>query len=116
MIIVVASSHLLHLYGVGWQALFRTGLAAHIEFKNTRNHNDRLRPISIFKHCKLEGFCAIDKKSAATALIVLDNPIASAVFSDQEVRNSRAWFGGGRLDMFHGTSPSAWMVIFGMLV
>jgi len=111
-VIIVASSHLLHLYGVGWQALFWTSLAAHIEFKNTRNHNDRLRPISIFKHCKLEGFCAIDKKSAATALIVLDDPIAPAVFSDQEERNSPTWFGGGRLDVFHDTSPSRWMVAF----
>src|SRR5271169_5990883 len=104
--IAVALGHLLHLHGVGWQALFRTGLAAHIEFKNTWNHNDRLRPISIFKHCKLEGFCAIDKKSAATALIVLDDPMAPAVCSDQEERNSPTRFGGGGLDVLHDTSPS----------
>jgi hypothetical protein len=104
--IVVASSHLLHFYGVGWRAPFRTSLAAHIEFKNTRNHNDRLRPISIFKHCKLECFYAIDKKSAAAAQIVLDDPIAPAVLSDQEERKSRTRFGRGRLDMFHDTSPS----------
>jgi hypothetical protein len=55
---------------------------AHIELKNTWNHNDRLRPISILKHCELEGFGAIDKKSAATALIVLDYPMAPAVFTD----------------------------------
>jgi hypothetical protein len=82
--IVVSSSHLLHWYGVGWQALLRTSLATHIEFKNTRHHNDRLRPISILEHCELEGFCAIDEKSAAVALVVLDHPIAPAVFTDQE--------------------------------
>src|SRR5664279_4033726 len=101
--IVVALRHLSLLCGVDWQAMCWSGIAAHIEFKNTRNHNDRLRPISIFKHCKLEGFCAIDKKSAATALIILDDPIAPAVFTDQEERNSHTWF--GRLNMFHGTSP-----------
>jgi hypothetical protein len=82
--IVVSSSHLLHWYGVGWQALLRTSLAAHIEFKNTGNHNDRLRPISILEHCELEGFGAIDEKSAAIALVVLDDPMAPAVFTDQE--------------------------------
>jgi hypothetical protein len=102
--IVVASSHLLHLYGVGWRALFRTSLAAHIEFKNTWNHNDRLRPISILEHCELECFCTINKKSTAPALIVLDYPIAPTVFSDQEERNSRTRFGGGRLNMFLDTS------------
>jgi hypothetical protein len=82
--IVVSSSHLLHLYGVGWQAIRRIRVAAHIEFKNTGNHNDRLRPISILKHCELEGFGAIDEKSAVVALVVLDYPIAPAVFTDQE--------------------------------
>jgi hypothetical protein len=86
--IVVASSHLLHLDGVGWQAMRRTRLAAHIELKNTWNHNDRLRSISILKHCELECFCAIDKKSAAASLIVLDDPIAPAVLADQEERRS----------------------------
>src|SRR5664280_3636098 len=103
--IVVASRHLSHFCCVGWQAMRRTGLAAHIELKNTWNHNGRLRPISILKHCKLECFCAIDKKSAATALIVLDYPISPAVFTDQEERNSRTRFGRGRLNMFHDTSP-----------
>jgi hypothetical protein len=103
--IVVSSSHLLHLYGVGWQAIRGIRLAAHIELKNTWNHNDRLRPISILEHCELEGFCAIDKKSAAVALIVLDYPIAPAVFSDQEERRSSTRLRRGRFRMFHGTSP-----------
>jgi hypothetical protein len=103
--IVVASSHLLHLYGVGWRALFRTSLAAHIELKNTWNHNDRLRPISILKHCEFEGFGEIDKKSAAAALIVLDDPIAAAVFADQELRQSGTRLRRGRFRMFHDTSP-----------
>jgi hypothetical protein len=82
--IVVASSHLSHLCGIGWQAMFRTSLAAHIELENTRNHNDRLRPISILKHCELECFCAIDEKSTAGALLILHDPIAPAVFTDLE--------------------------------
>jgi hypothetical protein len=108
--VVLASSHLLHFYGVGWRAPFQTGLTAHIEFKNSRDHNDRLRPIPILKHCKLESFCAIDEKSTTIALLVLNDPIPPAVFSDQKERNSRTRFGRGRLDMFHDTSPSRWMV------
>jgi hypothetical protein len=103
--IVIASSRLSLVYGVGWQEMRWGGLAAHIEFKNTRNHNDRLRPISILKHCELEGFGAIDKKSAAAALIVLDYPMAPAVFTDQEERRSSTRLRRGRFRMFHGTSP-----------
>jgi hypothetical protein len=111
VIIVVASSHLSKLWDVVRQMVGRSGLAAHIEFKNTWHHNDRLRPIAILKHCELECLGAIDKKSAAAALIVLDYPIAPAVFSDHEEWNSRTRFGGGRLDMFHDTSP----LIFGQI-
>jgi hypothetical protein len=103
--IVLASSRLSLVYGVGWQEMRWGGLAAHIEFKNTRNHNDRLRPISILKHCELEGFCAIDEKSAAVALVVLDDPIAPAVFTDQEERRSGTRLRRGRFRMFHDTSP-----------
>jgi hypothetical protein len=103
--IVVASSHLSHLCGVGWQAMRWARLVAHIELENTGNHNDCLGTISILKHRKLEGFCAIDKKSTTNALLVLHDPISPAVLTDQEERNSRTRFGGGRLKMFHDTSP-----------
>jgi hypothetical protein len=111
VIIAVASSHLSQVWDVVWQMVGRSGLAAHIEFKHTWHHDDRLRPIAILKHCELECLGAIDKKSAAAALIVLDYPIAPAVFPDREERYSRTWFGQGRLDMFHDTSP----LIFGQI-
>jgi hypothetical protein len=60
--------------------------AAHIELENPGNHNDGLWTISILKHCELEGFRAVDKKSAAAALFFLDHPISVAVLTDQEVR------------------------------
>src|SRR5271167_4579818 len=67
--IVLVSSHPLHFHGVGWRAMREAGRVTHIEFKYSRNHNDRLRPIPILKHCKLESFCAIDEKSTTIALL-----------------------------------------------
>jgi hypothetical protein len=112
--IVVASGHLSLLHGisVGWQAMRQAGLAANIEFKNSRHHNDRLRSISILKHCEAERLGAVNEKSATSAALVLDDPISPAVFADQKERNPRTRFRGGRLDMFHDTSPSSWMVAF----
>ena len=103
--IVVASSPMPHQSDVRWWRL-RIWLAAHIELKNAWNHNDGLWPIAVFKHCELECFGAINEKSATNALLVLNDPISPTVFSDHEERNSRTRFGGGRLDMFHDTSPS----------
>jgi hypothetical protein len=58
--------------------------AIRIELENARNHHDRLRPISILEHCELECFCAVDEKSAANALLILNDPIPPAVFANQK--------------------------------
>jgi hypothetical protein len=46
-------------------------LATHIEFENTRNHDNGLRPISVLEHCKPERLGTIDEESAAEATLVL---------------------------------------------
>jgi hypothetical protein len=62
------------------------GFVAEVEFQNAGNHDDGLRPVAVFKHCKAEGLGAVDKKTAAGAGFVLDHPLASAISADAEVR------------------------------
>jgi hypothetical protein len=62
------------------------GFAVQVELQNTRNHDDRLRPVSILKHCEAESLGAVTKESAAGALFVLDHPVTSAIPADPETR------------------------------
>src|SRR5450759_2771602 len=96
---IVASGDLSLALGVGVlrRAMGYGRFAAYIELENTGNHDDGLGTISILKHCVLEGFRAIDKKSSAAALLFLDYPVAPAVLADQEERSSRTRLYRGRL-------------------
>ena len=40
-------------------------IAVHIELENAGHHDDRLRVVSILKHCELESFCSIDETLAS---------------------------------------------------
>jgi hypothetical protein len=73
-------------------------LTTHIEFENTGNHDNRLRPISVLEHCKPERLSTIDEESAAEAARVPNNPVSSAVLANEKQRGSRT---RGRLDLFH---------------
>jgi hypothetical protein len=42
-------------------------LTTYIEFENTGNHDNGLRPISVLEHCKPERLSTIDEESAAEA-------------------------------------------------
>jgi hypothetical protein len=65
-------------------------LPAHVEFENARDHHHRLGTGTILQHRKAKGLGAVDKQSAAEALIVLHDPISAAVFSDLELQRPRA--------------------------
>ena len=73
-------------------------LTTHIEFENTGNHDNGLRPISVLEHCKPERLSTIDEESAAEAARVPNNPVSSAVLANEKERRSRT---RGRLDLFH---------------
>src|SRR4029077_2433184 len=73
-------------------------LTTYIEFENTGNHDDGLRPISVLEHCKPERLSTIDEESAAEAARVPNNPVPSAVLANEKERRSRT---RGRLDLFH---------------
>src|SRR5476651_622671 len=103
---IVASGDLSFARGVGVErrAMGDGRLAVRIELENTGNHNDGLWTISVLKHCVLEGFRAIDKKSAAAALLFLDHLVSPAILADHEERRSGARLRRGRFYMFHDTS------------
>jgi hypothetical protein len=73
-------------------------LTTHIEFENSGNHDNGLRPISILEHCKPERLSTIDEESAAEATRVANHPFSSAVLANEKERRSRT---RGRLDLFH---------------
>ena len=73
-------------------------LTTHIEFENTGNHDNGLRPISVLEHCKPERLSTIDEESAAEAARVPNNPVSSAVLANEKQRRPRT---RGRLDLFH---------------
>jgi hypothetical protein len=73
-------------------------LTTHIEFENTGNHDNGLRPISVLEHCKPERLSTIDEESAAEAARVPNNPFSSAVLANEKERRSRT---RGRPDLFH---------------
>jgi hypothetical protein len=64
-------------------------LTTHIEFENTGNHDNDLRPISVLEHCKPERLGTIDEESSAEAALVPNNPISSAVLANEKERRSR---------------------------
>jgi len=73
-------------------------LTTHIEFENSGNHDNGLRPISILEHCKPERLSTIDEESAAEAARVPNHPVSSAVLANEKQRRSRT---RGRLDLCH---------------
>jgi hypothetical protein len=90
---------------IDWQMMRRGDIAIHIELENAGHHDDRLRLISILKHCELEGFRTIDEQPATEASLVLDYPVPSAVLTDEELQRPRTWNGRGRFSLFHDTFP-----------
>ena len=73
-------------------------LTTNIEFENTGNHDNGLRPISVLEHCKPERLSTIDEESAAEAARVPNNPVSSTVLANEKQRRSRT---RGRLDLCH---------------
>ena len=71
------------------------GLATHIEFENTWNHDDGVRPICVLEHCKTKGLGTIDEESAAEAALVPNNPVPSTVLADEQgakfSNSKKAW-------------------------
>jgi hypothetical protein len=58
----------------------------HVEFENTGNHDNGLRPIAVLKHGKPKRLSPIDEESTAYAAMVLNNPDPPAILADQEER------------------------------
>lgn len=79
------------------------GCAAHIQFENTRHHDDRLWPFAILKHRKFQRLSTINEKASAKALLISNNPIAAVVLPDQKLREFRIT--RGRFAFVHDISP-----------
>jgi hypothetical protein len=62
------------------------GFAVQIEFENAGDHDDGLRPVSVFEHRVVEGLLAVDEESTAGTFFVLDDPVTSAIPADFEAR------------------------------
>src|SRR5262249_49062227 len=58
--------------------------AAHVELEDTRNHDDRLRPLAGLLHGEADRVAAVDEQPPAPATLILDDPMAAAVTADQE--------------------------------
>ena len=69
---------------VGGDILCGGVAAANVEFQNTRDHDDGLRPVAILEHCEFEGFSFVDEEAAAEPLLILHDPMAVAVLPDAE--------------------------------
>jgi hypothetical protein len=78
-------------------------LMTRIEFEYTRNHHDCFRVTPILEHRETKCLRAVNEKSATHLLLVLDDPVSTAVLADQE--DLGAGFERGRLRMFHDTFP-----------
>jgi hypothetical protein len=90
---------------IDWQTTRRRDIAIHIEFENAGHHDDRLRLISILEHRETKCLSAINEQPAAEASLVLDHPVSPAVLTDEELQRPRTWNCGGRVSLFHDTSP-----------
>jgi hypothetical protein len=90
---------------VGLRLMRDTRLAAHIEFQNTGNHSNRLRPVAIFEQRVAQRFCAAHEQAAAYVLLVLNNPIAASVLANKEKERIRVRCRRGRFLLAHDTSP-----------
>jgi hypothetical protein len=62
----------------------RARVAAHIEFKTSRNHDDGARSISVLGTHESERCITIDKKAAASSVLVLNDPVSAAVLTNHE--------------------------------
>src|SRR5712692_11125917 len=80
------------------------GLAAHVELENSRDHDNGLRTVPVLEHCKFHCFSAVDEQAATKTSLILDHPVAAAVFANQEERGLRTTR-RGRFTFVHGTSP-----------
>src|SRR5712692_2452496 len=80
------------------------GLAAHVELENSRDHDNGLRTVPVLEHCKFHCFSAVDEQAAKKTSLILDDPVAAAVFANQEERG-RPTTRRGRFTFVHDTSP-----------
>jgi hypothetical protein len=81
-------------------------VAAHIELKNTWDHDDGLGPMSIFEQRETERFCTADEEAAAKMLLVLNNPVSLAVLTDEKKGRFRLRSRRGRFLLDHDTFPA----------
>jgi hypothetical protein len=68
--------------GVGTELNYSLRPVIDVEFKDTRNQDDRLRPIAVFTHCEAERCCTIEEDSTADAMLVLNDPVPTAVLAN----------------------------------
>jgi hypothetical protein len=73
----------------GRAALTTVGTGAHVQLQNARHHDDGLRTIAAFVHCKFEGFGATDEKAPAKTFWTLYDPVTVAILTNEEKRASR---------------------------
>jgi hypothetical protein len=59
-------------------------IRAHVEFENSRHHDNRLPSVSILEHGKLHSFGATNEQAATKALLILHDPMSAAVSADAE--------------------------------
>jgi hypothetical protein len=83
----------------------RARIAAHIEFKTFRNHDNGPRSISVLGTHKSERRITIDKQPAANSVLVLNDPVSSAVLTNHEQRRSQPRGRFSFFCFFHRRSP-----------
>jgi hypothetical protein len=82
-----------------------TWFGVHVQFETVRHHDYGLRAVPILGHCEFKRLSSVDEETAPQAAGVLDNPVAAAVFADQE-RTARR----GRFTFAHGIIPLVFLV------
>jgi hypothetical protein len=78
------------------------------QFKKSGDHDYSLWPVSILERRELQCFGAANEKAAATTALIPDDPVAVAVFANQEKRGVSA-FQRGRFTFVHDTRPFEWI-------
>src|SRR5580658_5609532 len=83
----------------------RTRIAAHVEFKNSGNHDGSLRSISVLGTRETERRIAINEKAAVNSLLVLNHPVSPVVLANHEMRWPQPRGRLGLLCLCHRRSP-----------
>src|SRR6476620_3582046 len=67
----------------------REGALPHVEFERVRHRDHGFAPVAVFEQRELEGCGAADEEPAATASLLLRDPLAAAVLANQKERGGR---------------------------